>query len=977
MREPQRPLLLASLLWMVAACGEEVCAGDAECVVESPCRGLRFACEEGSASVEVASAATALPDGSPALGSPGDFVLRNDRIVAVVDAVDHPHYVAPSGGGLLDLAPADTAVDGLDHVFQATGLLPADAAVYTSARTFDGAGFAAVQMRGHLEGHPDQPVVTRWEVRPCEPGVRVRTELLNAEPDPAVWTVTDGWYWGGRSNVPFVPHRGVGFGYPDIELTALTDAFRAIPYLATLPAAGSPVTYACIPCNVPHLDGFHSEDVSAAGLPPRVVPPRDYQVFERFIAVADGVDVARATDVALEARRQLFDEPWVELRGRIDGEGLDGNVMVHVARGRTSDAPERRVPVTQVAPGPDGAFAARVPAAEQYVLTVEAFGRVVEERDVQATADGADAGAIGLDAAAELVVQVDIDGVTDHALVLVHPADDATREQVEGGRPGEGTRCAPLLGAPHGGSPACNRILVEGSATVATPPGRYHVYATAGPFATIDRREVSLEASGRTTATLSLARLDLQPEGTLSADFHVHGGASFDSSIPDHDRVRAFLAAGVQVLASTDHDLVHAYEDAVAALDADARVRVIPGVETTGHILFDLVPGADFPQVIGHWNFWPLPEDPAAPWRGAPWDELAEPGLLMTRVEQAGWPATTGVAQLNHPWDDPDFGRDLGFPRAIGVDTGEPLPTLFHAVPRGASHANSDYHAQEVMNGDRNANHLAHRALWFHLLNEGVLRAGTANSDSHGLTDSVLGTPRNLVWTDTTVEGFDVAPLNAAVRAGRMIGTNGPVVEIETTDASGERRVPSLAAFEPAVGALLHVRVTAAPWVPVEEVRVVVNGETVHTLRDELVHPADPFGTEDLVRFEADLPLIDLIDVTRGDAWLIVEAGRALMPAADLDCDGIPDTGDNDGDGDIDGADVDVTATDETPSPPEPLVLRGCLDEVGPLRNPPVPVDRDVPGYHFAAVVPRGQPASFTNPLVLDLDGGGFSGVAR
>jgi len=110
---------------------------------------------------------------------------------------------------------------------------------------------------------------------------------------------------------------------------------------------------------------------------------------------------------------------------------------------------------------------------------------------------------------------------------------------------------------------------------------------------------------------------------------------------------------------------------------------------------------------------------------------------------------------------------------------------------------------------------------------------------------------------------------------------------------------------------------------------------------------------------------------------MLIEAGVPLVPAGDLSCDGIPDTGDNDGDGVIDSRDVDVQATAETPSPPVERIVPDCLDDVGPLRHPPVPTDRGAPGAHFEAVVPGGQPAAFTNPLIFDLDGGGYAGVSR
>ncbi len=47
---------------------------------------------------------SALP-GPKALAGQGDYVLENDQIRVVLDAPEHPHFLAPSGGAILDLAP--------------------------------------------------------------------------------------------------------------------------------------------------------------------------------------------------------------------------------------------------------------------------------------------------------------------------------------------------------------------------------------------------------------------------------------------------------------------------------------------------------------------------------------------------------------------------------------------------------------------------------------------------------------------------------------------------------------------------------------------------------------------------------------------------------------------------------------------------------------------------------------------------------
>ncbi len=956
----------------------------------TPCQEIAFSCESGSARVFTIESPDQIVGGLDALASIGDVVLDNGVVSAVIDAIDHPHYVAPSGGNLLDLVSATRNDDSLTNMFQAVGLLPGDSVLYERMVLEPGEGYAAVQVHGRLAGFPNVRVATRYEIRPCEPGIRVRTEMVNGTNEPRVWTLVDAWYWSGREALPFAPGRGRGFDQPGI-VSPVGASWQPFPFMAAAAHADPAATYFELGCNIEQVHGFHSDQISAVGLPIRVVPPRDFEIFERFIGVVPGRAISGAADLALEIREQLFDEQFTVVSGTVEvtGGGVLGDEVraaVLIAEGTTATPKEERTPWTQVTPDIDGRFSARVPTGRSYVLDVRAFGREVASVDVEVTDQPVDVGTIAIEQAAELELSVTIDNRPDHAQVFIRPADEATREAVTARLFDHFYECAPLLGSPTGGSPACDRVLVHDPVVVQLPPGNYDVFATAGMFTTVASQTVELTAGARVPVELALRRLDILPLGTLDADFHVHGAASFDSTVPDLDRVQAFLASGINVIATTDHDVVWSYEDARRALDADSRMHIMIGLEATGHILFDLTPGATIPQVIGHWNVWPLTFAPDQPYRGAPWDELAEPGTLFTRFVEAGWPEDTGIIQLNHPWAAAQFGRDLGFPRAVGVDARVPLPReydgtgpgLILRTPEGSSFSNADYHTQEVMNGTENEDLLPYRAYWFYLLNQGIVRAATANSDSHGIVDNVLGTPRTIVWTDQTLASFDEALFNRSVREGRMIGTNGPIIEISTTDATGASRAPTVESFEPAADAMLSIRVSAAPWVPVEEVRIIVNGEVARTLSAELTHPTDPYGIDGIVRFEGTIALSEILPSDGRDAWIIVEAGTPLPLAGDLDCNGIPDTGDNNSDGVVDYSDVDrdgnriVDASDlaQIIEPPE---VCDREQDVGPLPHPQLPA-RGEAGYEFLVVTPRGFPMSFTNPLLFDRNGGGFEG---
>ncbi|MCC7070043.1 MAG: CehA/McbA family metallohydrolase [Deltaproteobacteria bacterium] len=980
-----------------AGCESEGCLrGEQGCEVPSACQALAFTCADPTVELAVMSAAAQGPGGLDAMGAAGDWLLRNAEVEVVIDGLDHPTHFGVSGGGILDLANRDRDDDNTNHVVQVVGALPTDAVTYARARTIEGDGFVALQLEGHLVGDERQRVYTRYELRACEPGVRVRTEIVNGGDDVVVWSNADGTFWGGRSMLVFTPSAGEGYYHPSFGLGTLNDVVRDTPFVVGTSHSTSPSAVAFVPCNVETVTGFHSGQVSTSGTPRRIVAPRDYEVFERFIAVRPGAGAAPGVDVALELRRQLFAEPFSTITGaislaggRVASLGDHARASVMLREGALGDLPETMVPWTEVVPGNDGSFRARVPSSRSYVVQVIAFGAVQAEQQVDVGSDTLDIGTIEIAAAGEVTLDVTVDGVPDHAQVLFHPADDDTAAAVTSQYFEQGVVCAPLLGPPNGGSPACNRVLVDAQQTIDVPPGSYDVFATAGLFASVARASITVLPGEAQTVTLQLTRL-APPPGALSADFHVHGAASFDSTIPDLDRVRAFLAAGVDVIAATDHDAVWDYAAAMQALHADDRMVLLSGLETTGLVLFPYNPSVYFPQVIGHWNFWPVPFDDDAPRNGAPWDELCEPGTLFGRVAERGFSVADGVIQLNHPWADSEFARDLGYLRALGVRLDEELPRAYDGsgpslvlrTPPGSSWSNADYHTQEVMNGTENGAFLPYRAVWHWLLDQGIARAGTANSDSHSLHDSILGTPRNVVTTATTLGNFDELAFNADVKAGRMIGTNGPIIEATLESGPASYR-PSILPIAPSGAPVLHVRVRAPAWVPVKEVRVLVNGEPLIIGAGELTHPDDPFAAIDVLRLDRTIPLADLLPSGTRDAWIVVEAGDQLPRTGDLDCDLVPDTTDNNGDGVVDWTDVDrngdhvVDALDvEGREGPEP-----CRDDygkdasadrpaIGPLRNPSPPA-RDDPAYPFVAVTPGGYPLAFTNPFLLDRDGNG------
>ncbi|HET9959268.1 MAG TPA: CehA/McbA family metallohydrolase [Polyangiaceae bacterium] len=964
-------LTLVSCAVLSCTSATEGCLGgdDPACLPASPCPALEFSCPSDTELVlRRVERPEDRPSGIKADAAPGDILLQNGSVSVVLAGLDAPRGLAPSGGAIVDLAPREGAAeDAIGHVFQAVGILPDDAAHYDAVELLDQrpSSVSAI-FRGRLDARPDMRIATRYELRACDPGLRIRSELFNGARDALPVFLSDAAFWGDRNLTPFVPVPGRGYVHPELDLEHLDRAFGDTPFLVADAHDEASSTYGWLACDARQLSGFHNTTISAVGPERVLLEPFDGLVFERFAAARPGPGLSRAVDTVLAARRMLFGEPTTRVTGKVRAAGAIGDPFAAGER-RLSllffDS-EKQTAVSEIVPNPAGEFELSLPRGRHYrvqpFVLGRAFGAGVEfEADVDVIA----LNELESPTPGRLHVEVnDAEGEPIVAEVVLIPAAPTSASQVQGSVFGvfDEKRCTPYLGPPHGGSPACNRVLVDatGRTEFWVPPGNYYVYATHGPFWSLARQRVSLRASERQQLSFVLRSLPLLPVDVLSADLHVHAGASFDSNLPERDRALSFIAQGVQVIAATDHDVVTDYASTLRELGLSDRVRVMPGVETTGQILFLRPPGSEIPRVIGHFNFWPLRRDIGLPRNGAPDDERLEPGALMDRMQ----PLFSGVsvAQMNHPFARGELGRDHGYLSAIGYDPRRAVPPGPNDTPEGqllrasaSGRTNLAFDAQEVMNGASLENFLRYRAGWFSFLNQGILRAGTANSDSHTLAIEVLGYPRNLVLGQPELRAFDPDRFNEAVRRGALIGTNGPVLEVCLKESDGDCLPPSLEARVPSAASKLSVRVSAAPFIPVSEVRFIVNGQQVKTVALPEALPSEPFGVEGLERYRAELDLRELV-ASSGDAWLVVEAGLPLPLSADLeDDDGLPDTTDNDRDGRVDAKD-------------------GIGDFREPARAAPGGAEQSDMRIHVEALAPGVWPTSFSNPIIIDWSGDGF-----
>jgi len=416
--------------------------------------------------------------------------------------------------------------------------------------------------------------------------------------------------------------------------------------------------------------------------------------------------------------------------------------------------------------------------------------------------------------------------------------------------------------------------VLNGEGRVTLPEGQWRLLATRSLRDHIDEATVDCGAGAQTIDfTLPPA---IETPGWLTADLHVHSGYSADAFVPDRVRYRAVAASGLDVMVLTDHNKVGRPQKPLDEVLAGFKgAKGLPGTEL--RLGLTDPNDSDDEDSAGHLNAFPLASTDEAPlpptWRDRVASQIED---LRDRQREAPYEGEEDVLiQLNHPrgiqffpTEDVVTGAHALFNR-YNFDPSLPLDDPANAWAMQATAAgttNLDFDVIEVMNRFSWGVYLSVRRDWFNLLSQGWWMTGAGNSDSHAYEVEQVGFPVNLVACPPPGhEALDTQCFMDAIRRGRVTVSSGPVVDIAVLGPSGwvgpgERLTSESGEVE------VEVRVRAAPWVPVAEVRLITDGELAAL---ELVDGAierNPDGVLD-ARWRWTVP---------AERWVLAEAGWSL-----------------------------------------------------------------------------------------------------
>jgi hypothetical protein len=332
----------------------------------------------------------------------------------------------------------------------------------------------------------------------------------------------------------------------------------------------------------------------------------------------------------------------------------------------------------------------------------------------------------------------------------------------------------------------------EAGLEVKLPTGRYLAFASRGPEYTRDVRIVEVLKDDVQSLAFAIDKV-IETPGLISLDPHLHTIAS-DGQMSAAERLRSIIAEGVDVAVATDHNFIIDYAEPLKRLGLQKYLAVLSGYELTKNAVL-------------HANSFPARLLAGAPQNGAVPVESEDPATLFNLARAAN-PAA--VLQINQPPSG-----DLGYFNNYELDK--------EAAATAKAGFDTSFTLYEGMNGPVFfRSNLEAIDDWLHLLNRGYFYPLVGSSDAHGIAESEPGYSRTYVtYAGGKGEAFDPAAFMLALTKGRSFVTNGPLVDFKLNAAA----TPGETITVKGGAVTVAVRVTSVPWVSVDEVRVIVNGE--------------------------------------------------------------------------------------------------------------------------------------------------------
>jgi hypothetical protein len=408
----------------------------------------------------------------------------------------------------------------------------------------------------------------------------------------------------------------------------------------------------------------------------------------------------------------------------------------------------------------------------------------------------------------------------------------------------------------------------DGRFTQQLPPGHYLLRFTRGPEYDMEERRIEVRKDELVEVAATLKRT-VDTTGWVSADFHSHSTPSGDNYCATDDRIIDLVAEQIEFAPATEHNRF---------------VSWVPNIERLGLTrLIKSVTGIEFTSNDTHMNGFPFTLDAFTQDNGAP---MYDPDVRISAMRLRGWRTPSlekGGSRYDtyqnsrariRPQDPPERWVQINHPSvgAMFFDRNRAgifpnIETLFDAAEVWSADILTLSPVVERARGGRGRKAPNRTFGWLQLLNQGRNIWSVAVSDAHGVFGNGVGAWRVYLPSSTdNPEQIDPNEIVRNAKAGRMVITNGPFLEVAT--AAGDPIGSTVRAHD---GVDLRIRVQTPNWMDINRVQILLSGRQPEQYN--FTRQRNPAMFRDgAVRFDQKIH----VALSRDEHLIVVAAGEGL-----------------------------------------------------------------------------------------------------
>lgn len=718
--------------------------------------------------------------GNWAQGFYGDYLLSNKHLKATISNTAQENNIFPSGGFLLDLARTALPMDYFSY-FNMVAESPSQRKIAYTKSEFVETGYPggakALVLTGHVDRNEKLTVKTEYILGPETRYLRVITTFKN-DTGAAIdkFNAFDEVNWGAL--VVFIPSQGFLTGSIAGAQSDWVGGFMDdLSIVLGAPQANAPLI---ITHNQTTSQVYYQSN-------PEKLENGKEKKFERLLYVGDGNTASVAGELYQTKRIPL---------GIVSGSMIEigtnqpiPNTEIRILQSR--DEKGEHVPTRPFAKAQTddrGRFSIRLPKGSYFILP-NPIGRTRENLTLSVDVLPNRTTVLELKASPPVYLNynvVDADTKQPIPSKLTFVSIDKPPSN---------------FGPPYKADGARNTTYApSGNGRVQIEPGFYGVFISRGIEYNIAKREIEVKATGENQLTVELKR-EMPVNGYISIDFGVRTANSWDTPVTERDRVISAAAEGVDILVTGDANKATNLKPLIVELGLQNQLNAITGMRVE----------YDKKEVPGNFLLFPVPDTASA--KAADLLNTTSGEALFKATAQA-FPAAEGSPQTmiavmrpNMPYEG--YFKNAGWDSETGQFS-------------GAKTLSYDFDFLDIWEGKRQGVLDMNNALFMWMNYNNRFPGIIGGTNSHLLFGEETGYPRVYVQSSTDNPAqVNVSELLANLKAGKVIITNGPWIEVKingkglgeiASDTDGD----SIVEFD--------LKVNAPTWVQTDFIDVMGDG---------------------------------------------------------------------------------------------------------------------------------------------------------